>query len=100
VFTGLDPFHKYRLHKVIFAAIHGEHPDRPENSVELGLINEIWALMRSCWDIDPMMRPTVSNVLGSLSVHEKRSKEGEEAKIDVLQVRIHLLLGSQIGNKE
>ena len=47
----------------MFDIMSGERPPRPTHN---NLTNELWALVQKCWNQDPHLRPTVSEVLNTL----------------------------------
>jgi hypothetical protein len=46
--------------------LRGGRPERPENSVEVGLTDDLWELARSCWEKDANKRPKIQTVLEQL----------------------------------
>lgn len=43
--------------------IEGTRPKRPSNSAEVGLSDEIWAIMQACWEREPTKRPKIGEVV-------------------------------------
>ncbi|KAH8806761.1 kinase-like domain-containing protein [Flagelloscypha sp. PMI_526] len=59
VITGQPPWSNVREDaKVILNISQGKRPDRPN---DFG--NDIWSIIESCWDQDPMTRPSAKTVL-------------------------------------
>ena len=60
VFTGAVPFNNSSHVAAMFAILDGKRPSRPTVSA---LTNELWILIKRCWDQVPHLRPEVSWVL-------------------------------------
>ena len=41
----------------------GERPTRPQKAQELGLTAPVWDMTLKCWQRDPALRPTVTEVV-------------------------------------
>ena len=74
IFSGLIPFQKMHDHAVSLQVIRGQRPSRPSicepweiASEDLGLDDEIWALIEDCWSAEPKKRPTAKEVGAFLS---------------------------------
>jgi len=67
IFTGEVPYARAIEAQVIYRTITGFRPKRPENSVKLGLSDEVWEILQKCWDHDPSERPEAHLVLDWLS---------------------------------
>ena len=65
VFTHEVPFPQVSRYLLLGRVVDGERPSRPPNREILGLSDDIWLLMRNCWDGDPTARPHVAKVLSS-----------------------------------
>ncbi|KAI5115920.1 hypothetical protein M0805_005351 [Coniferiporia weirii] len=68
--TDTYPFaHIKRTPQVLIEMQHGVRPIRPvgREYVERGLDDNLWNLLLRCWDADPKKRPTIYEVLESLS---------------------------------
>ncbi|KAF9791978.1 kinase-like domain-containing protein, partial [Thelephora terrestris] len=63
VFTGQVPFFPESDPVARLAVERGERPERP---IHADLTDGLWALMKKCWDQDPLRRPTILEVLGIL----------------------------------
>ena len=63
-FTGAVPFNYSLPAAAVLAIMNGTRPPRPIHS---DFTDELWSLMRHCWDQDPHLRPEVSEVLKVLS---------------------------------
>ena len=62
VFTGQVPFHPNFPPAAMLAILDEKRPARPAHPQ---LTNELWKLMKICWDHDPIRRPEISAVLKS-----------------------------------
>ncbi len=65
VFTGNDPYHGHSDFYVPVLLSQGAHPDHP-GSMTLGLTPEMWDLMQSCWQFDPALRPSMSEIQSTI----------------------------------
>ena len=65
VFTGMVPFSNDQPFAAGYAIMQGRRPPRPMHPA---FTDDLWTLMRRCWDGDPHSRPGVSEVLGVLIV--------------------------------
>lgn len=66
VFTGTVPFaESYHSAHIIYKIITGERPQRPTSS-SLGITNNIWFLMRNCWQPEWFSRPSMSYIVAVL----------------------------------
>jgi hypothetical protein len=59
VFTGEVPFNGSSSPAAMLEIMRGERPPRPTHPV---LTDQLWALMRRCWDQDPRLRPEVVEI--------------------------------------
>jgi len=59
IFTAKTPFYQYREHTVVLKTLKGERPERPPNSLDLGLTDTVWGMVQACWDCKPAERPTI-----------------------------------------
>ncbi|KAF9255400.1 kinase-like protein [Marasmius fiardii PR-910] len=61
IFSGKVPFHALNDPAVIVAVmVNKEHPPRPEGT----LLNDgMWKIMEDCWNFDPRLRPTASDIV-------------------------------------
>jgi hypothetical protein len=68
IFTGDMPFgHVRRDQRLLLPIVHQRmRPARPGNSVELGLSDVIWEVLKGCWDHDSAKRPRAQSVLERL----------------------------------
>ena len=64
-FTGEVPFHPHLPAEAILAILDGKRPARPTHP---SLTDELWELVKRCWNQDPHLRPEMSEVLKILSV--------------------------------
>jgi hypothetical protein len=63
-FTGEIPLSQYDKHEVWRQVVrNNRRPDRPENSQEIGLSDEIWEILQACWHTNPHRRPKMSVVV-------------------------------------
>jgi hypothetical protein len=47
--------------------IKNKRPERRTSSQEVGLSDEIWDIMRTCWDPEPSNRPKIGDIVALLS---------------------------------
>ena len=67
MFTGRIPFYNVtRDATVVFRVILGIRPERPADATALGLSDEVWALMETCWCPQWQKRPRIRPVLDVL----------------------------------
>ena len=64
VFTGAVPFPPFQSISAAIKIGKGERPDRPTNRT---LPDDVWGLMRKCWDQRPSARPEMGEVLRGLA---------------------------------
>ena len=62
-FTGAAPFGNNQPAAAVLAIMGGKRPARPTHS---NFTDELWALMKRCWDPDPRSRPEISEVWKAL----------------------------------
>ncbi len=65
VFTGKDPYHGHSDIYVPVLLTQGTHPDHP-GSMAIGLTPEMWDIMKSCWQFDPVLRPSMSEIQSTM----------------------------------
>jgi hypothetical protein len=53
-FTGAAPFDDKPPHEARLAVMRGGRPLRPTHPT---LTDGVWSLIKSCWDVDPNLRP-------------------------------------------
>lgn len=67
VLTCKVPF--YQIHSrdaVNFKVLTGLRPPRPDNSLEIGLVDDVWNAVELCWNKDALQRPAAKEVLDVL----------------------------------
>ncbi|KAF9256314.1 kinase-like protein [Marasmius fiardii PR-910] len=75
IFTGLHPFPDLpKEGTVVLQVVQGKHSSRPENISELD--DSMWALMESCWNMDPPTRPNADEILSKVWPIAPRSAAG------------------------
>ena len=57
------PFSPVLHYGVLGLVLAGKRPSRPTNHDILGLSEDVWLLMEKCWDLDPSIRPRVTDIL-------------------------------------
>ena len=62
VFTGKIPFEEQENEAVALCISRGGRPEMPDNAQAVGLTDEIWNLIESCWQQNPEKRPTMEEV--------------------------------------
>ena len=65
-FTGGYPFSGFTDPIIILKITTGERPARPQGTRELGLTDSVWEMTVKCWQQDPGLRPSVTEVVGLL----------------------------------
>ena len=63
VFTGKIPFEGQKNEAVVLRISQGGRPEMPKNAQEIGLTDEMWKLLESCWLQNPKKRPTMEEVV-------------------------------------
>jgi len=66
IYSDIDPFTGYSADDMMNHILRGGRPERPENSVEVGLTDDLWEVARSCWEKDANKRPKIQTVLEQL----------------------------------
>ncbi|OCH85621.1 kinase-like protein, partial [Obba rivulosa] len=68
LFSERPPFHAVlRDVRVIQHILSGMRPSRPQDSVTLGLSDEVWSLVEQCWSEDRHQRPDSTTIIERLS---------------------------------
>jgi len=62
-FTGEVPFHPNNPAAAMLAILNEKRPARPTHP---NFTDELWTLMKRCWNQDPYSRPEMSEVLETL----------------------------------
>ena len=63
VFTGKVPFPEEPPAMASSRMLKGERPEMPQDAEQIGVTDEIWALLERCWQQDPKKRPTMKKVV-------------------------------------
>ena len=63
VFTGNVPFGEMRNEQCIHRISRGGRPERPDRHQVVGLQDEMWTAIKSCWERNPKKRPTIEEVV-------------------------------------
>ena len=63
VFTGDAPFWELKNEAVAPRILQGGRPEMPANAQAVGLTDEMWRLLESCWQENPKKRPTMEEVV-------------------------------------
>jgi len=63
VFTGGHSFGELAAPVITSNIINGGRPARPQEAQGLGLTNSVWEMVVRCWDQDPVLRPTMTEVV-------------------------------------
>jgi len=63
VFSGEIPFLGVGNQRVVSKVIAGDQPPRPAASPKVGLSDDIWAMMQTCWQHEPQKRPHIREVV-------------------------------------
>ena len=72
MFTGRVPFTHALVPRVPVLIVQGIRPERPATATPLGLSDEVWDLMETCWRADWRKRPRIRRVLGALRINLQR----------------------------
>ena len=63
VYTGKVPFPEEPPAMAPSRVLKGERPEMPQDSEQIGVTDDIWALLERCWQQDPKKRPTMEKVV-------------------------------------
>ena len=63
VFAGTVPFKRQTLTIAALCIIRGERLEMPGNAPDVGLTDEMWGHLKSCWQQDPKKRSTMEEVV-------------------------------------
>ena len=66
VFSGQKPFAQCREPAVIRKVIDGERPERPRGAAGVWFVDDVWEVVKRCWEARPENRPDVKTVLQCL----------------------------------
>jgi len=66
VLTGRLPFAQYRKFVIPLVVLRGERPERPQGPEGNWFTDDIWEILKRCWEHEPGNRPSVDCVLQSL----------------------------------
>jgi len=81
ILTGQPPFHNIKLDSVVIAkVVKGTRPERPEVSQ---VDDALWNLLTRCWDQDPKCRPSIAEVLKTLTA----ARPGPSSYLVILRER-------------
>lgn len=64
---GKVPFHQYRREVAAIKMVQGSRPARPNDTLGLGLTDEVWNMVCACWLKEPQSRPIISDVVKCLT---------------------------------
>lgn len=67
ILAELPPFHGLSRWQIMLALVKGRHPVKPLYPESLGLSDELWELVRSCWSETVSARPTARELCDHLS---------------------------------
>ena len=63
VFSGKIPFEEQKNEAVVLRISRGGRPKMPDNAQAVGLTDEMWKLLESCWHQNPKRRPTMEEIV-------------------------------------
>jgi len=63
LFTGRHPFSGLATPVITSKIMGGEHPARPQEVQELGLMDSMWEMTVRCWHWDPAQQPKMMEVV-------------------------------------
>ena len=66
VFTGKIPVEEQKNEAVVLRISRGGRPEKPENAQAVGLTDEMWKLLESCWRKNPNKRPAMEEIVRRL----------------------------------
>ena len=66
VLSGQKPFAQCREPTVIRKVIDGERPERPQETAGAWFVDDVWEVVKRCWEPRPENRPDVKTVLQCL----------------------------------
>ena len=92
VFTGKIPFGEQRNEAVIIRISRGGRPEVPDDAREVGLTNDMWALIENCWHQNPDRRPSMREVVRRLQ--EFVGNSGGDGANECVQITLAILTAS------
>ncbi|EMD33245.1 hypothetical protein CERSUDRAFT_142885 [Gelatoporia subvermispora B] len=82
IFTGRVPYYQYTNDgNAVARIIRGDRPRRPLRAIGLGLSDQFWAFMETCWHPEPQVRPHVRAAVEY--TREMLREYGERGAIEV-----------------
>jgi serine/threonine protein kinase len=75
VFTGQDPYSSHQDYYVP-VLLNGGTPPADRGSTTVDMSSNMWELLESCWQTDPTMRPSMSDI--QLAIREMLPRRGCE----------------------
>jgi len=61
IFTGKVPFFEFGERAILLHILSGNIPQKSSS-----ISDDVWTLMKECWDTDPKKRPTAKNIVARL----------------------------------
>ena len=86
VFTGRIPFEEQKNEAVVLRISRGGRPEMPENAQAVGLTDEIWNILESCWQQNPKKRPMMDEVVGRWQRFVEYDSNGYNTGTEYVQI--------------
>ena len=86
VFTGKIPFEEQKNEAVVLRISRGGRPEMPENAQAVGLTDEIWKVLESCWQQNPKKRPMMDEVVGRWRKFIEHDDNGYNTVTECVQI--------------
>ena len=71
VLSGRVPFFQHLDSGVIVRVLRGDRPERPQEAVKTWFTDDIWCILRRCWEPVPGDRPRIEDVLQCLETESE-----------------------------
>ena len=97
VFSGREPFEGQRNEAVMQLILQGGRPEMPGNAQVLGLTDEMWKLVQSCWQQNPEERPTIGEVVGEWGKFVERKSDDNIIVTECVHIAGDLWFHSQLS---
>ena len=95
VFTGKIPFEEQKNEAVVLRISRGGRPEMPENARAVGLTDEMWNLLESCWQQNPKKRPTIEEVVRMWEKFVENNGDSNDV-IRCVQITLVILIPSLV----
>lgn len=95
-FTGKTPFEELRNEAVVPWILEGGRPKIPKNPRAVGLTDEVWELLESCWQQNPKKRPTIEGVARRWKKFVGHNNDGDDMVTECVHIALGLLTSSLV----